>query len=71
MERLLRRPASFGMRPLVIEKGRLRLLFNEPHNQGALSLQIDGSGGLCIFLDADDLTALSKATWYAAKRIAR
>ena len=54
--------------PFIIQKGRIRLLFNQPRDMGAISIDIDGSG-LTIALDPDELTALSKALWYAARRL--
>jgi hypothetical protein len=55
--------------PFIIDKEGVRLIFNEPHDKGALSLEM-GSGGLCIFLDAAELKRLSKVLWYAGNRLA-
>ena len=52
----------------IIEKDGFRLIFNEPRNQGCISIE-SGSGGLSIFLDADDLMRISGATLAAARRI--
>jgi hypothetical protein len=54
--------------PLIIEKGRQRILFNEPHEQGCVTIELD-SGSISIFLDDIELEKLSRATWKAFQRI--
>ena len=53
--------------PLIIE-GEFRLIFNEPHGQGCISIEC-GSGGLSKFLDDQELERLSRRLWHAALRI--
>lgn len=54
--------------PLIIQKERFRLVFNEPHERGCVSIECE-SGGVCIFLDDADLMKLSGAALSAARRI--
>jgi hypothetical protein len=50
--------------PLVIEKGRFRLI----QSGDSVRVDCDGSGGMIVILSDEERIKLSKALWYSAKR---
>lgn len=52
----------------IIQKERIRLLFNEPREWGCLSLEL-GGGGLSMFLDDQEMMDLAGQLIGAARRI--
>ena len=55
-------------RPTIIEKDRFRFVFNEPAEQGCVSIEIDGHG-VSMMLDDNDLEKLARAFGRASARI--
>jgi hypothetical protein len=51
-------------RPLIIEKGRFRLLVEGD----CIRMDMDGGTGLVMLLTREERIALSKALWYATPR---
>ena len=54
--------------PLIIEKDGFRLVFNEPMEKGCVSIG-NGTGGMSIYLDEDQLMLLAGAALAASRRI--
>jgi hypothetical protein len=50
--------------PLIIEKGRMRLI----QSGDSVRIDCDGSGGMIVILSDEERIKLSKALWYSVKK---
>jgi hypothetical protein len=54
------------MKPLEITKGRFRLL----HSGGYVRIDMDGGGGLSVWLTKEEMLRLSLSLWRSARPLA-
>lgn len=55
------------MKPLIIERGRFRLLYGED----TIRMDMDGGTGLVMILTPEERIALSKALWRSVHPLPR